>query len=104
MLRLSGWLIGFAMKMYPVESFVVMACHSRVGGVGGVASFSPCNRMGQISFSQVSTQIDGVSMLVSAMFLLKLSRQFDGLTMPDEARLNRSPGIRLLRRHQGRII
>lgn len=67
----SGWLIGKFLNMYPVESAVVTACHSGLGGTGDVAILSACNRMGLMPFAQISTRIGGAAMVVLAVFLLK---------------------------------
>lgn len=67
----SGWFIGRFLNMYPVESAVVTACHSGLGGTGDVAILSACNRMGLMPFAQISTRIGGAAMVVLAVFLLK---------------------------------
>lgn len=67
----AGWLVGVMMKMYPVESAVVTACHSGLGGTGDVAILSACNRMGLMPFAQISTRIGGAGMVVLAVFMLK---------------------------------
>lgn len=68
----SGFFVGFLMNMYPVESAVVTACHSGLGGTGDVAILSAANRMEMMPFAQVSTRIGGACMVVLAVFLLKL--------------------------------
>jgi malate:Na+ symporter len=67
----SGFFIGFAVKMYPVESAIVTSCHSGLGGTGDVAILSASNRMGLMPFAQISTRIGGVAMVILATFLLK---------------------------------
>ncbi|WP_026259259.1 2-hydroxycarboxylate transporter family protein [Uliginosibacterium gangwonense] len=67
----SGWFVGKFLKMYQVESAVVTACHSGLGGTGDVAILSACNRMGLMPFAQISTRIGGALMVVLAIFLLK---------------------------------
>lgn len=68
----SGYFVGKWMKMYPVESGIVTACHSGLGGTGDVAILSASNRMGLMPFAQISTRIGGAAMIVSATVLLKL--------------------------------
>ena len=68
----SGFGIGFLMKMYPVESAIVTACHSGLGGTGDVAILSASNRMEMMPFAQISTRIGGASMIVMATILMKL--------------------------------
>lgn len=68
----SGFAIGFLMKMYPVESAIVTACHSGLGGTGDVAILSASNRMEMMPFAQISTRIGGASMIVMATILMKV--------------------------------
>lgn len=68
----SGFLIGKVLNMYPVESGIVTACHSGLGGTGDVAILSASNRMGLMPFAQISTRIGGAAMIVAATLLLKL--------------------------------
>ncbi|KAF1048148.1 MAG: Citrate/malate transporter [Herbaspirillum frisingense] len=42
----TGFFVGAWLKMYPVESAIVTACHSGLGGTGDVAILSSSNRMG----------------------------------------------------------
>jgi malate:Na+ symporter len=67
----SGFLIGRAMNMFPVESAVVTACHSGLGGTGDVAILTASNRMELMPFAQISTRIGGAAMVVLATILLK---------------------------------
>ncbi|MDM0001101.1 2-hydroxycarboxylate transporter family protein [Variovorax sp. J22P240] len=60
------------MKMYPVESAVVTACHSGLGGTGDIAILSASNRMELMPFAQISTRIGGAGMVVLAALLLKV--------------------------------
>lgn len=68
----AGFFIGPWLKMYPVESGVVTACHSGLGGTGDVAILSASNRMGLMPFAQISTRIGGAAMIVAATILMKL--------------------------------
>lgn len=68
----SGWFIAKYLNMYPVESAIVTACHSGLGGTGDVAILSACDRMGLMPFAQISTRIGGASMIVFAVFSIKL--------------------------------
>lgn len=69
----SGFFIGKAMNMYPIESAIVTGCHSGLGGTGDVAILSAANRMELMPFAQVSTRLGGASMIVIATILLKLT-------------------------------
>lgn len=68
----SGFYIGKVMNMYPVESAIVTACHSGLGGTGDVAILSASNRMEMMPFAQVATRLGGASMVVLAAILLRL--------------------------------
>jgi malate:Na+ symporter len=68
----SGFVVGKWLNMYPVESGIVTACHSGLGGTGDVAILSASNRMGLMPFAQISTRIGGAAMIVCATVLLKL--------------------------------
>ena len=67
----SGFLVGRLMKMYPIESAIVTACHSGLGGTGDVAILTASNRMELMPFAQISTRIGGAAMVVLATLLLK---------------------------------
>lgn len=68
----SGFFIGKFVNMYPVESAIVTACHSGLGGTGDVAILSASNRMELMPFAQISTRIGGASMIVVATILMKM--------------------------------
>jgi malate:Na+ symporter len=68
----SGFGVGLLMNMYPVESAIVTACHSGLGGTGDVAILSASNRMEMMPFAQISTRIGGAAMVVLATLLMKL--------------------------------
>jgi malate:Na+ symporter len=68
----AGFFVGIWLKMYPVESALVTACHSGLGGTGDVAILSASDRMVLMPFSQISTRIGGAAMIVVATLLMKL--------------------------------
>lgn len=67
----SGWVVGSLMKMYQVETAIVNACHSGLGGTGDVAILSAADRMEMMPFAQISTRIGGACMVVTAVFMLR---------------------------------
>ncbi|HVJ50585.1 2-hydroxycarboxylate transporter family protein [Desulfitobacterium sp.] len=69
---LSGFFIGKFLNMYPIESALVTACHSGLGGTGDVAILSTANRIELMPFSQISTRVGGASMIVIATILLRM--------------------------------
>jgi len=64
--------VGRFMNMYPVESALVTACHSGLGGTGDVAILSAANRIELMPFAQVSTRLGGACMVVMAAILMRL--------------------------------
>ena len=69
---LSGFVVGFWMKMYPIESAIVTACHSGLGGTGDIAILTASNRMELMPFAQISTRVGGAAMIVLATIMMKL--------------------------------
>jgi len=69
---MAGLVIGRLMRMYPIESAIVTACHSGLGGTGDVAILSAANRMVLMPFAQVSTRVGGATMVILAAVLLRL--------------------------------
>jgi Na+/citrate or Na+/malate symporter len=55
----SGWIVGRWIKLYPVETAILNACHSGMGGTGDVAVLTAANRMELMPFAQVATRIGG---------------------------------------------
>lgn len=68
----SGFFVGKLLNMYPIESALVTACHSGLGGTGDVAILSSANRIELMPFAQISTRIGGASMIVIATILLRM--------------------------------
>lgn len=68
----SGFFIGKFLNMYPIESALVTACHSGLGGTGDVAILSTANRIELMPFSQISTRVGGASMIVLATILMRM--------------------------------
>ena len=68
----SGFFIGKYIKMYPVESGLVTACHSGMGGTGDVAILTAGNRMMLMPFAQISTRIGGACTVIIAAILLRI--------------------------------
>ncbi|MDU2063602.1 MAG: 2-hydroxycarboxylate transporter family protein [Sporomusaceae bacterium] len=68
----SGFFVGKMMNMYPIETAIVTACHSGLGGTGDVAILSSANRMSLMPFAQVSTRLGGGCTVIGACVLLKM--------------------------------
>lgn len=69
----SGFYVAKYVKMYPIESAIVTACHSGLGGTGDVAILSAANRMELMPFAQVSTRLGGACMVIVASILLRIA-------------------------------
>lgn len=69
---ISGFFTGKLLKMYPIESALVTACHSGLGGTGDVAILSAAGRIELMPFAQISTRIGGASMIVLATILMRM--------------------------------
>lgn len=68
----SGFFVGRAMGMYPVDASLVTLCHSGLGGTGDVAILSASQRMVLMPFAQISTRIGGVTTVIMAASLVHL--------------------------------
>jgi malate:Na+ symporter len=68
----SGFLVGKKLNLFPVESAVITACHSGLGGTGDVAILGAADRMNLMAFAQISTRVGGAIMIVIATFLMKI--------------------------------
>ena len=45
------------LKMYPIDTAIVTACHSGQGGTGDVAILTAANRMQLMPFAQIATRM-----------------------------------------------
>lgn len=72
-LMTTGFFVGRKMKMYPIESAVINACHSGQGGTGDVAILTAANRMVLMPFAQIATRIGGaITVTVTLLVLSQL--------------------------------
>jgi malate:Na+ symporter len=55
----TGFFVGGWLKMYPIDTAIVTACHSGQGGTGDVAILTAANRMQLMPFAQIATRIGG---------------------------------------------
>ena len=66
----TGFFVGRLLKMYPIETAIINACHSGQGGTGDVAILTAANRMQLMPFAQIATRIGGaitVTLVLIAM-------------------------------------
>ena len=71
-LMTTGFVVGRWLKMYPIETAIVNACHSGQGGTGDVAILTAANRMQLMPFAQIATRIGGA--IVVTITLIALPR------------------------------
>ena len=71
-LMATGFVVGRWLKMYPIETAIVNACHSGQGGTGDVAILTAANRMQLMPFAQIATRIGGA--IVVTITLITLPR------------------------------
>jgi Na+/citrate or Na+/malate symporter len=69
-LMATGFVVGRALKMYPIEAAIINACHSGQGGTGDVAILTAANRMQLMPFAQIATRIGGAIVVTLALFTL----------------------------------
>jgi Na+/citrate or Na+/malate symporter len=71
-LTACGYFIGRWMGMYPIDSAIVNATHSGLGGTGDVMILTAAERMELMPFAQVATRIGGA--ITVTLALIALSR------------------------------
>lgn len=71
-LMATGFFVGRWLKMYPIETAIVNACHSGQGGTGDVAILTAANRMVLMPFAAIATRIGGA--ITVTLSLLALAR------------------------------
>jgi malate:Na+ symporter len=62
--------VGCLMKMYPIDTAIVNACHSGQGGTGDVAILTAANRMQLMPFAQIATRIGGAIVVTVTLILV----------------------------------
>ena len=70
-LMATGFLVGRAMNMYPIETAIVNACHSGQGGTGDVAILTAAERMQLMPFAQIATRIGGAITVTGVLIFLR---------------------------------
>jgi len=67
----TGFVTGRLIKMYPIDTAVVTACHSGQGGTGDVAILTAANRMQLMPFAQIATRIGGAITVTVTLIVLR---------------------------------
>lgn len=68
----TGFVVARWVKMFPIDTAIVNACHSGQGGTGDVAILTAANRMQLMPFAQIATRIGGA--ITVTLTLVVLSR------------------------------
>jgi malate:Na+ symporter len=66
----TGFIVGKWVKLHPIDTAIVVACHSGQGGTGDVAILTAANRMQLMPFAQIATRIGGAITVTLALILL----------------------------------
>ena len=66
----TGFVVGGWLKMYPIDTAIVTACHSGQGGTGDVAILTAANRMQLMPFAQIATRIGGAITVTVVLIVL----------------------------------
>lgn len=75
-LSATGFFVGRWLKMYPVDTAIVNATHSGLGGTGDVMILTAAERMELMPFAQVATRIGGAITITLALIALSRFRPF----------------------------
>lgn len=65
----TGFLTARLVRLYPIDTAIVNACHSGQGGTGDVAILTAADRMQLMPFAQIATRIGGAIMVMLALVL-----------------------------------
>ncbi|MCX8566016.1 MAG: Na+/citrate or Na+/malate symporter [Glomeribacter sp. 1016415] len=69
-LTVTGFFVGRRIGLCPVESAIINACHSGMGGIGDMAILTSAHRMQLMPFAQLATRIGGAFTVMLTLFLL----------------------------------
>ncbi len=68
-----GFFVGKWVDLYPIESAIINACHSGMGGIGDVAILTSARRLELMPFAQIATRLGGALTITFAIVLLGLT-------------------------------
>lgn len=68
----TGWFVGRALNMNPVEAAMVTSCNSGQGGTGDIAILTSGDRLELLPFAQVATRLGGAATVTIAIALLRM--------------------------------
>ena len=70
-LTTTGFLMARLLRLFPVETALVNACHTGSGGTGDVAILTAANRLELMPFAQVATRIGGALTVTVTLSVLR---------------------------------
>jgi Na+/citrate or Na+/malate symporter len=70
----TGYVVGGWLRMYPIDTAIVTACHSGQGGTGDVAILTAANRMQLMPFAQIATRIGGAATVTAVLIVMSQIR------------------------------
>lgn len=71
----SGFWVGRLLKLQPVDSAIICACHSGFGGMGDMAILATSKRQYIMPFAEIATSLGGAVMVIIATLLLRANWQ-----------------------------
>ncbi|CAL8481308.1 2-hydroxycarboxylate transporter family protein [Caballeronia sp. S22] len=74
----TGFLVGCLMKMYPIDTAIVKACHGRQARTGDVEILTAASHMTLMSSAPIATRIAGAMMATVTMIVLAYFRKTEG--------------------------
>jgi malate:Na+ symporter len=66
----TGFFVGRWMRLFPIDTAIVIACRAGQGGTGDVAILTAANRMQLMPFAQIATRIGGAITITLTLLLL----------------------------------
>jgi malate:Na+ symporter len=69
-LVITGFFVGRWIRLFPIDTAIVIACRAGQGGTGDVAILTAANRMQLMPFAQISTRIGGAITITLTLLAL----------------------------------
>lgn len=70
-LIVTGFFTARLVRLYPIDTGIVIGCHSGQGGTGDIAILTAANRMTLMPFAQISTRIGGAVIVSLAIITIR---------------------------------
>ena len=70
-LMATGYYVGRALGMYPIEAAIVTGCRASQGGTGDVAILTAADRLQLMPFAQIATRIGGALTVITALAAMR---------------------------------